>query len=139
MSGKLGMWDRIRHRFRLRRWQTAKANGRLAEDLAHRYLEEIGYVVVARNYHSRNGDGELDLVARDGEMLVVVEVKSRETAAFGQPEQAVTKEKRLKLRRAALEYARRAQVPWDCVRFDIVSVVFDQAAAVTHHRNAYRL
>ena len=96
-------------------------------------------MVVARNYHSRNGDGELDLVARDGEMLVVVEVKSRETAAFGQPEQAVTKEKRLKLRRAALEYARRAQVPWDCVRFDIVSVVFDQAAAVTHHRNAYRL
>src|SRR5689334_16261449 len=110
MHAQLGLWDRLRHRFRLRRWQADKAGGRLAEDLVHRFLEGHGYVVVARNYQSRTGDGELDLVARDGATLVIIEVKSRTFEEAGPPDLAVTREKRRRVIRTAFEYARRAHI-----------------------------
>ena len=135
--GRLGLWDRLRHRFRHLRWQPDRASGRLAEDIAHRYLEGLGYIVVARNYLARGGDGELDLVARDGDTLVVVEVKSRSTGDFGPPELAVTSEKRRKVIRTAFEFARRSHVPDTALRFDIVSVIHGMPPEVTHFRDAF--
>jgi len=129
--------DRLRHHFRLRRWGRDKANGRLAEDLAHRYLEDLGYIVIARNYMARGGQGELDLVARDGEALVVVEVKSRSSEDFGSPDEAVNREKRQKVIRAAFEYARRAGFPEECMRFDIVSVVHGWPPKLDYYKDAF--
>jgi len=107
----------------LRRRSLQTNHGRLGEDLAHRYLRRAGCIVVARNYRPPSGKGEIDLVAWHREKLVFVEVKTRATAEFGEPDRAVDAEKRLHLTRAARDYARRAGVEWDHVRFDIVSVV----------------
>ena len=68
---------------------SAHAWGARGEDLAHRFLQKLGYMVVARNWRAEDGSGELDLVAWDGASLVVVEVKTRASTEFGLPEEAV--------------------------------------------------
>ena len=62
-------------------------DGRRGEELAYRHLRREGYRVVARNYRSRSGKGEIDLLGWDGEMLACVEVKTRKNADFGRPEE----------------------------------------------------
>jgi len=106
----------------LRRRSLRADHGRIGEDLAHRYLRGRGCTVVARNYRPATGHGEIDLVAWQGDRLVFVEVKTRDTAEFGEPERAVDAEKRMHLARAARDYARRAGVEWRQVRFDVVAV-----------------
>jgi putative endonuclease len=129
--------DWLRHRARMRAWNTAHAWGRRGEDLAHRYLQARGYTVVARNLRQRGAQVELDLVARDGETIVFVEVKTRATEEFGTPEQAVDIEKRENLIRAASAYLHAADAGWDKARFDIVSVTFEKHARVEHIRDAF--
>ena len=107
----------------VRRFSRKPDQGRLGEDVAHRYLRSRGCTVVARNYRARSGAGEIDLVAWHSGQLVFVEVKTRATADFGAPELAVDHDKQARIRRAAREYARRAGVDWSKTRFDIVSVV----------------
>ena len=107
----------------LRRRSLTGDHGRLGEDLAHRYLRGRGCTVVARNYRPPAGRGEIDLVVWHGEKLVFVEVKTRDSAEFGEPERAVDAEKQLHLTRAARDYARRAGVEWQQVRFDVVGVL----------------
>src|SRR5438270_13035469 len=89
----------------LRRRSLRHDHGRMGEDYAHRYLRGHGCTVVARNYRPRSGAGEIDIVAWDGTTLVFVEVKTRATAEFGEPESAVDPEKQLRLQRAARDYA----------------------------------
>jgi putative endonuclease len=110
----------------LRRAAKARDDGLLGEDVAHRYLRDKGCTVMARNYRTRSGSGEVDLVAFDENTLVFVEVKTRGSEEFGQPEQAVDAEKQERLRRAARDYARRAGVEWERTRFDIVSIVVER-------------
>jgi putative endonuclease len=107
----------------LRRRSLRGNHGRLGEDLAHRYLRGRGCTVVARNYRPPAGHGEIDLVVWHGEKLVFVEVKTRDSAEFGEPERAVDAEKRLHLTPAARDYARRAGVEWQQARFDVVAVI----------------
>ena len=107
----------------LRRRALAGNHGRIGEDLAHRYLRRRGCTIVARNYRTRSGSGEIDLVAWQGGTLVFVEVKTRDSQEFGAPDRAVDTDKKRHLRTAASDYARRADVEWGRTRFDIVSVV----------------
>jgi len=130
--------DRLRAAARSRVWPADKALGRRAEDLAHRYLRSHGLKVVARNYRPARGHGEIDLVAWHGEMLVFVEVKARSTAEFGDPDRAIGREKRIALIRTAFEYARRAGVPPQQVRFDVVNIVFSGSAPVEWLQGAFR-
>jgi len=106
----------------LRRRSLRADHGRIGEDLAHRFLRGKGCTVVARNYRPASDRGEIDLVAWHGEKLAFVEVKTRDTAEFGEPERAVDAEKQLHLTRTAREYARRAGVEWRQVRFDVIAV-----------------
>ena len=122
----------------IRRRSLGGDHGRIGEDLAHRYLRRRGCTVVARNYRTRSGRGEIDLVVRDGPLLVFVEVKTRATAAFGEPEAAVDAEKEERLRFAARDYARRAGVEWHDTRFDIVSVELVRPPRIEWIRNAFR-
>src|SRR4051794_1600694 len=115
--------DWLRHKALLRRGNAAHAWGSRGEDLAHRFLQKLGYIVVARNWHAEDGSGELDLVAWDGPALVIIEVKTRASADFGLPEEAVDLEKRQHLIRTAARYAREADIPIPMLRFDIVSVL----------------
>lgn len=115
------------------------AVGARAEDVAHRYLQRRGYKVVARNFRTRNGSGEIDIIAWQGTRLVIVEVKSRRDQNHATPERNVSAEKRVSLFRAAREYARRAEIPWDLVRFDLVSVVFSPRPRLTHDQDVFPL
>jgi len=121
---------------RRRRWIATQALGRRGEDLAHRYLRKIGFIIVARNYRLSSGDGECDIVAWEGETLVFVEVKSRETADFGPPERAISEEKRTHLLRIAREYTRKTETAWEQIRFDVVSVVMTNPPAIELYRGA---
>ncbi|HXK07044.1 MAG TPA: YraN family protein [Verrucomicrobiae bacterium] len=121
----------------IRRRRKPGDHGRIGEDLAHRHLRCHGCTVVARNYRTRSGSGEIDLVAWDGEKLAFIEVKTRASAEFGAPESAVDLEKQDRVLRAARDYARRADIPWDKVRFDIVSVVLEPRPVVEWLRGAF--
>ena len=129
--------DAARDRGRRRFWPLDQATGRRAEDLAHRFLRRRGMVIVARNYRPPSGAGEIDLIAWDGDRLAIVEVKSRATGDFGAPEQAVNSEKQRFLDRSARDYARRAGVDWNRVRFDIVSVVFSEPPRIQLFTDAF--
>ena len=121
----------------LRRRRLGGNLGRMGEDLAHRYLRSHGCTVVARNYRTMSGSGEIDLVVRQGETLVFVEVKTRSTADFGQPDAAVDAEKQDRVRRAARDYARRTRADWDKTRFDIVTVVAGDSVRIEWLRDAF--
>jgi len=113
-----------------------QALGKLGEDLACAELERRGYAVLARRYRTRAG--EIDIVARDGDTLVFVEVKARADAACGEPGEAVTPWKQRRLARMALDYlARLRAAPGPC-RFDVVALRMDTTPpAVTVYRNAF--
>jgi len=131
--------DRLRHRKRAKAWTTDQAMGRRGEDLAHRFLQRQGFTIVARNYRLSAGDAEADLIARDGDDLVIVEVKTRMTEAFGPPDRAVDFEKQRALRRVALEYVRKTKMDEARVRCDVVTVVLGRETMVEHFRNAVRM
>ena len=122
---------------RIRRRRNPEDHGRIGEDLAHRHLRRSGCTIVARNYRVPSGAGEIDIVAWHGERLVFVEVKTRATAEFGAPDAAVDAEKRDRVMCAARHYVRRANVEWDKVRFDIVSVVLAPEQTVEWQRDAF--
>lgn len=114
-----------------------RALGRLAEDLAAAHLQGLGWTILARNWRRRAG--ELDLVARDGPILVFVEVRSRKARSRGgSPEESVGWDKRRRLRLLAELYLQ--EHPWKgpC-RIDVVAVVLDSAGKVErldHYRDA---
>jgi len=121
----------------LRRRSYRDNHGRIGEDLAHRYLRSRGCTVVARNYHTRSGWGEIDLVAWHGNTLAFVEVKTRQSADFGEPEAAVDSEKQGLLIRAAREYSRRTGIEWEKTRFDVVSIVLRNPPIIEWIQDAF--
>lgn len=123
---------------RLRRWKLADDHGRVGEDLAHRFLRQHGCTIVARRYRPNSGGGEIDLVAWHQGTLVFVEVKTRASAEFGPPERAVDREKQRYLAHAGQDYARRAGIEWNKVRFDIVSIVLSRPPDIQWIRDAFR-
>jgi len=94
-----------------------KATGRSGEDLAVQYLEQQGYTILERNYRLRIG--EVDIIARDEEYLVFIEVKTRRSKRFGSPFEAVDIRKQQQIVKVAAAYVREREIP---VRFDAVAV-----------------
>jgi putative endonuclease len=137
MLGVFSDW--LRHLARRRRWTATQALGRRGEDLAHRFLRRQGYTIVARNYRLPAGDGEADLIAWDGDTLVIVEVKARQSDEYGPPDRAVGDDKRAHLRRLARAYARKTETPWERVRCDVVTVVFAGRPQLQLVRNAFSI
>ncbi|WP_251179317.1 YraN family protein [Adlercreutzia agrestimuris] len=114
-----------------------KALGKRGEDAAARFLERRGYEIVARNWTCYAG--EADIIARDDDAVVFIEVKTRRNCDKGMPSEAVTREKRERYERIALEYLKDCVISDAPVRFDIVSIVVisDDRALVRHHINAF--
>ncbi len=131
------LFDYLRHRARLRDWEPSHAWGRRGEDLAHRFLQRKGYTIVARNYRTRSGSGEVDLIGWDGEALAFIEVKTRATEEYGSPESAVDPEKQHHILIAARDYLRRTDIEWDLARFDIVSVVLTSPPTIRLEKGAF--
>ena len=92
----------------------------MGEEHACRELLRRGYTILARRYRSRYG--EIDIIARDGEALVFVEVKTRSTERFGSPLEAVTPAKQRKVIRMAADYVGRSRLFTVACRFDVVGV-----------------
>jgi len=135
----LALFDYLRHRARLRHWSADLATGRRGEDLAHRYLKSKGFTIVARNYRLSAGDAEADVIGWQGDELVFVEVKTRQSGEYGPPDRAVGEEKRQHLRRVAREYVRKTNTPWDQVRFDVVSVILANPPEVEWLPGAFKV
>ena len=121
----------------IRRRYLQHDHGRMGEDMAHRYLRRRGCTVIARNYRTRSGSGEIDIVAWHGRTLVFVEVKTRQTEEYGGPERAVDAEKEQRLRVAARDYVRRSGYLLHRTRFDVVSVVLEKAPRIEWLRDAF--
>jgi putative endonuclease len=94
--------------------------GDRGERQAVRFLKEQGYIIIKRNY--KCPPGEVDIIARDGETLVFVEVKTRSGTGFGLPQEAVDRRKQKRLVNIAYHYIGRFAEP-PPVRFDIVAVM----------------
>lgn len=97
------------------------ATGVWGEREAERFLVARGYRILGRRFRVTLRD-EVDLVARDGEILVFVEVKTRKTEAYGRPLSAVDRKKRHVISRAAVRYLGRLRKPVN-FRFDVVEVI----------------
>jgi putative endonuclease len=114
--------------------------GLWGEDRAGDFLKAHGYKILGRRVRVGLRD-ELDLVARQGEILVFVEVKTRRTEDFGRPVASVDRAKRHSLSRAAVRYLERLKAPVS-FRFDVVEVIGqegDDAPVVRHIENAFPL
>jgi putative endonuclease len=116
----------------------AQQTGTLGEQAACDALEQQGYRIVHRNYRVRGG--ELDIVCEHGGTLVFCEVKTRTSAVFGLPEEAITADKRRRLRRLALEYMHRERRrTHGALRFDVISVAISdgRVGELRHLVNAF--
>ena len=114
---------------------TTTALGRLAEDLAAGYLEQLGYRVVARNF--RGDRGEVDLVAWEGGVLCFVEVRSRKSSEYGEPLETIDQRKIQRVVRAARAYVGSLTGPWPEMRFDAVGIVMTEPPQITLVRCAF--
>ncbi len=114
-----------------------KELGQRGEDAAAAYLERVGMTVVERNW--RCVSGEADVVALDGETLVIVEVKTRRSDAAGSPEEAVSPTKQKRLSRIARHYVAHAGLDGCEVRFDVIAIrpIGTDRALLRHHRAAF--
>lgn len=132
----------------MRRWLSARfrsdakepahlAFGRKGEEAAARFLRASGFRILRRNFRTRGGE-EIDLVCRDQDVLVFVEVKSRETEDFGRPLTAVDRKKRRLLVKAAMSWLRMLGMPDVAFRFDVVEVVA-HPPDIRHIKNAFNL
>ena len=104
-----------------------RAIGKTGEDRAAAWYQERGYRLLARNWRSRQG--EIDLIAERAGTVVFCEVKARTGTRFGEPLEAVTRSKQLRLRRLAAEWLRAADRFYE-VRFDVVSILGDDVTVL---------
>ena len=114
--------------------------GLWGERQAESFLTAKGFTILSRRFCLSLRD-ELDLVARDGQVLVFIEVKTRKTELFGRPLSAVDRRKRHFVCRAAIRYLERLKAPTN-FRFDVVEVIGregDESPVIRHIENAFPL
>jgi putative endonuclease len=107
--------------------------GLAAESRAAAHLERAGYRIVERNYRCRAG--ELDIIARDGDVLVFVEVRSRRSARFGHAVTAISPAKQRQVSRVAAHYVAFKRPRAARYRFDVVAITGDELLVI---RDAWR-
>jgi putative endonuclease len=103
--------------------------GKQGEQVAAEYLRRQGFRILDRNW--RCAEGELDIVAADRRVLVACEVKTRSGTEFGTPLEAITREKRSRLRRLAVQWVLAHGVLFDEVRVDAVGVLRNRSGGFT--------
>lgn len=109
--------------------------GKDGEEQAARYLSEKGYAILQRNW--RTGRHEIDIIAKDGETCVFVEVKTRRDTEFGTPEDAVSNRKIRSIIMAADNYIKTKALD-DPVRFDVIAIISDgRQFKIKHYEDAF--
>jgi len=114
-----------------------KSFGEKGEELAVKYLKNLGYEIVARNY--RFGHGEIDIVAKDKDTLVFIEVKTRENLNFGPPELAVTKRKQQQIKKISEAYLYENNIFDTECRIDVIAILMERNKnpEINHIINAF--
>ena len=116
----------------------SKKLGKTGEDLAVAFLQRKGYTIVERNF--RILQGELDIIAQDGEYLVFVEVKTARSLAFGAPETWVTRRKQMQIGQIAAAYLQQKEYGEIDCRFDVIAITFhNERPTIKHIENAFWL
>ena len=105
--------------------------GRFGEKVAAKYLESKGYDIIQKNFMCRQG--EIDIIARDFNELVFIEVKTRTGKDYGYPAEAVTKLKQKHMERAAKYYLYKNKQENKFVRFDVVEVIINNRYYSLNH------
>ena len=111
--------------------------GKKGENLATDYLKQQGLSIVEQNYRQKTG--EIDIIARDGNCLVFVEVKTRNSVQYGMPYEAVTARKQMQISKTALDYLTRNKLADQAARFDVISIIMkkDGKAEIEHLPNCF--
>ncbi len=113
-----------------------KRTGDAGEEIARQFLEGKGFLTIERNW--RYGRGEIDIIAKDGDVLVFIEVKTQKRDSFGDPEDWITRRKQGQIARTAMGYLTENGIETTECRFDVVTV--DQRGektAVNHIEDAF--
>lgn len=111
-----------------------------SERTAARFLRKLGYRILASNLTDSKREGEIDLLALDGQMIVIVEVRSSETKDFESLAKSVDAEKQRRLTNAALRFLQRRRLLNVAVRFDVLAIRWpreESKAAIWHYKNAF--
>jgi putative endonuclease len=109
--------------------------GKQGEEIAVSYLLKQGYIILDKNW--RAGRNEIDIVAKDKDFVVIVEVKARSSGSVAEPEEAVTREKQQALIRAANSYIFRKNINLEA-RFDIISIIHNKnETRINHIKDAF--
>ena len=135
----MNLWGHLKSFWTRRIEPVHLLRGKLGERAAKRHLKRLGMKFLTANYATARG--EIDLIFRDRECLVFVEVKTRSSEAWTRPATAVDARKRRLLSLTALEYLRRIHCPQIPIRFDIVEVLLADGAVseIRHLPNTFAL
>lgn len=109
-----------------------KTFGNIGEELATQYLKKKGYQILDRNFS--NKIGEIDIIAKQNNTIIFIEVKSRNSAKFGLPREAVTRYKQNKIRTIALSYLKQKKLFNSSCRFDVIE---DFNGEIRHIENCF--
>jgi putative endonuclease len=135
----MNLWERIKSGWKAPAEPLHLRHGKLGEQAAKRHLQALGLKFLVANYVSPRG--EIDLVFRDHDCLVFVEVKTRSSELWTRPAAAVNARKRRLLSQTALDYLRQIKHPQVPIRFDVVEVLLSDGAVreVRHLPNTFAL
>ena len=112
--------------------------GKRGEDIAVAHLRAKGYGIEVRNYRQKTG--EIDIICKDGDTIVFVEVKARQHRGFGHPAEAVNRRKQMQISRTALLYLSSQELHNVPVRFDVIGVIFTETVPeISHITDAFEV
>ena len=111
--------------------------GKEGEEIAVKYLEEKGFEIIERNY--QYGHGEIDIVAKDKDELVFIEVKTRLNLELGEPEYAVNQRKIKQIKKMAELYLFDKEIEEENCRFDVIAIILlnKTIPQITHYESAF--
>ena len=135
----MNLWRSLKSRLSTSSEPEHLRRGRLGERAARKHLRRAGMKFLTANFRSPRG--EIDLIFRDDDCLVFVEVKARSSDAWTRPAAAVNEQRRRRLSRTALDYLKLIRQPPVKIRFDIVEVLLRDGAVreVRHLPNTFAL
>jgi putative endonuclease len=133
----MALWAKLAFWRRTLPLQEHLERGRIGEQAAREYLEAKGWKFLIANYAGSRG--EIDLIFRDGNCLVFVEVKTRTGEGMTRPGKAVDRDKKQAIARTAREYIRKLDDPRVPYRFDIVEVILenDEVIEIRHIQQSF--
>ncbi|KAF0151984.1 MAG: putative endonuclease [Ignavibacteria bacterium] len=112
-----------------------RAKGKEGEDIARKFLEKLGYAIIEENYQF--GHGEIDLIADDNGEIVFVEVKTRKSLEYGDPETAITKKKIAQIKKVAAAYLVNNNITEQTCRIDAIAILLqnERTPLINHYYN----